>query len=57
MSADKSTKLTRSKIREAVEAALEEYSSIKINLSSKTAREAIAIKVTSDLIDKFDLET
>ena len=50
-------KLTRSKIRETVEAALEEYSSIKINLSSKTAREAIAIKVTSDLIDKFDLET
>jgi hypothetical protein len=50
-------KLTRSKIRETVEAALEEYSSIQINLSSKTAREAIAIKVTSDLIDKFDLET
>lgn len=47
----------RDKIRSIVEVALQDFSESQINLSSQNAREAIALRITSDLISRFELET
>lgn len=48
-------RLMKDKIKSIVELALEDFSVQQVNLSSKNAREAIALRVTSDLIEGFNL--
>lgn len=54
MNADR---LMKDKIKSIVELALEDFSVQQVNLSSKNAREAIALRVTSDLFEGFNLES
>jgi|TARA_B110000467_G_C18222073_1_gene423574 hypothetical protein len=52
MNADK---LLKDKIKGIVELALEDFSVQQVNLSSKTARQAISLRVTSDIFAAFNL--
>ena len=42
-------------VRRIVEKALEEYSDHQINLTSKSAREAIAVRIASDILSRYEL--
>ena len=45
----------KKKVRQIVEEALAEFSKLQINLSSDSAREAIAIRIASDITSGFVL--
>ena len=45
----------KKKVRQIVEEALAEFSNLQINLSSDSAREAIAIRIASDITSGFVL--
>ena len=42
-------------VRKIVEKALEDFADHQVNLSSKPAREAIAVRIASDIITKYEL--
>ena len=45
----------KKKVRQIVEEALTEFSKLQINLSSDSAREAIAMRIASDITSGFVL--
>tara|TARA_B100000212_G_scaffold335441_1_gene307411 strand:+ start:962 stop:1153 length:192 start_codon:yes stop_codon:yes gene_type:complete len=43
----------REDVKSIVEKALKEFSEVQVNLSSSSAREAIAIRIASDISERF----
>tara|TARA_B100001094_G_C18112051_1_gene761766 strand:- start:1085 stop:1270 length:186 start_codon:yes stop_codon:yes gene_type:complete len=43
----------RENVKAIVEKALQEFSEVQVNLSSKSAREAIALRIASDISQKY----
>ena len=43
----------REDVKAIVEKALQEFSEVQVNLSSSSAREAIAIRIASDISERF----
>ena len=46
---------TKSDVKDIIEAALKDFSDVQVNLTSSSAREAIAIRIASDISSKFYL--
>jgi len=40
-------------VKDIIEKALKEFSEVQVNLSSQSAREAIALRITSDISERF----
>ena len=45
----------RESVKAIVKKALEEFSEVQVNLASKSAREAIALRIASDISERFVL--
>lgn len=46
---------TKSDVKDIVETALKDFSDVQVNLTSKSAREAIALRIASDISSRFNL--
>tara|TARA_Y100000385_G_C12689462_1_gene465720 strand:+ start:203 stop:391 length:189 start_codon:yes stop_codon:yes gene_type:complete len=45
----------KSDVKDIVEIALKDFSDVQVNLTSKSAREAIALRIASDISSRFNL--
>lgn len=45
----------RDTVKAIIEEALKEFSDVQVNLLSESAREAIALRITSDIYERFVL--
>ena len=45
----------RNAVKTIIEEALKEFSDVQVNLSSPSAREAIALRISSDISERFVL--
>ena len=45
----------RDTVKTIIEEALKEFSDVQVNLLSESAREAIALRITSDIYERFVL--